>query len=84
MDPVLIEYFGSLEGEDVEKLEEDTQETFDSHGTVQLGSGPIDVQRLSGYVTSDGIYKIFFYDENNKLKCMESNDAFVWKVADNF
>jgi hypothetical protein len=62
----------------------DTQESLDLYTTKLIGSGAIDPQRLSGYVTSDGIIKMFFYDQNQLLKCIESRDGFEWKTAKNF
>ena len=64
--------------------ERNTQELLDNKRTIIIGSGPIRFQRLSGYITPDGTMKIFFYDNSNLLKCMESKDSSVWTVADNF
>ena len=72
------------EGIDMGVLEVDMQSDLDAMDHFLIGSGPIEFQRLSGYITSDGVMKIFFYDINNKLKCMESKNVFDWKVADNF
>lgn len=60
------------------------QSTLDELEYSLIGSGSIDPQRLSGYITHDGVIKIFFYDNNNLLKCMDSKDGLKWKVADNF
>ena len=49
-----------------------------------IGSGEVDPQRLSGYVTDDGIIKLFFYDSENLLKCMESSGAYEWEVSNNY
>jgi hypothetical protein len=73
-----------LAGEATGILEVEKQEQLDNMKSYLIGSGPIPFQRLSGYVTNDGITKIFFYDNNDKLKCMESKDGLSWKVADNF
>ena len=76
--------FKNLAGQNIEDLEESTQNILDETSHYLIGSGAIDLQRLSGYITPEGIIKIFFYDTNNSLKCMESKDSFKWKVADNF
>jgi YD repeat-containing protein len=60
------------------------QKTLDKEVTVLIGSGSIELQRLSGYVTPGGISKIFFYDPQGLLKCMETSDNNVWKVTNNF
>lgn len=72
------------EGINVGVLEVNMQDDLDAMDHFPIGSGPIEFQRLSGYITSDGVMKIFFYDINDKLKCMESKNVFDWKVADNF
>jgi hypothetical protein len=60
------------------------QSYLDTSKTILLGSGSIEYQRLSGYITPQGIIKIFFYDNNGKLKAMESSDRSTWIVSDNF
>ena len=72
------------EGKDTTAEELSTQAILDGEETFLIGSGVVDPQRLSGYITQDGTIKVFFYDQNNLLKCMSSSDAHVWKVADNF
>ena len=49
-------------GNDATDDEVSLQEAIDSRETISLPSGSIDVQKLSGYVTSSGVYKIFYYD----------------------
>jgi hypothetical protein len=71
-------------GNNTSILEVNSQINLDKMKHFLIGSGPIDYQRLSGYTTHDGTLKIFFYDENNILKCMESTNALNWIVADNF
>jgi hypothetical protein len=60
------------------------QRAIDSNPKVLIGSGQLDAQRLTGYKTIEGIYKIFFYDQNNDLSCMESPNMMKWNVAANF
>jgi hypothetical protein len=60
------------------------QSYLDTSKTVLLGSGSIGYQRLSGYITPQGTIKIFFYNNNGKLKGMESSDRSTWIVSDNF
>jgi hypothetical protein len=71
-------------GQNTSVIEVNKQEELDSMKHFLIGSGPIDFQRLSGYLTPDGTIKIFFYNKDNALVCMESKDSFQWKVADNF
>jgi hypothetical protein len=60
------------------------QESINSHKVISIGSGEVEPQRLSGYITPEGITKIFFYNQKGLLKCMESKDGDSWKVASNF
>lgn len=62
----------------------DLQETLDEEDVSLIGSGTIELQRLSGYITPEGITKIFFYDNRSLLKCMESSDSYSWTVTNNF
>ncbi len=65
--------------------EKDLQDSIDSLDRTLIGSGAIDFQRLSGYVSPNGTVKIFFYDQNQLLKCIESKSStFEWTVANNF
>lgn len=72
------------EGIDVTTIEINKQTYIDTLTTLPIGSGVIEYQRLSGYISPEGITKIFFYDTNGRLKCMESSDSRTWIVADNF
>jgi len=72
------------EGNDVATLEETIQTTYDEMDRELIGSGIIPSQRISGYVTTAGVMKVFYYNDRNALVCMESSDKGVWKVADNF
>ena len=65
-------------------VEVNKQNYFNSIKPVLIGSGKLDYQRLSGYVTPSGIVRVFFYDSNNRLKAMETSDGFTWTVIDNF
>lgn len=71
-------------GNDISELEILVQESLDSLDKTLIGSGPIGFQRISGYVTHTGVTKVFFYDANNLLKCIESNDGLKWNVSNNF
>ena len=72
------------EGNDISSVEINKQEYLDAIEATVLGSGKVDYQRLSGYITPQGVVKIFFYDGNSKLKGMESSDRRTWIVSDNF
>lgn len=65
-------------------VEIELQRIIDAEPVTLIGSGTIELQRLSGYITPEGIAKIFFYDNSNLLKCMESKDSYTWTVANNF
>jgi len=71
-------------GENVGNLEETIQARFDSEKHFLIGSGQIPIQRISGYIATDAIMKIFYYDVNNLLSCIESEDTFIWNPSDNF
>jgi hypothetical protein len=61
------------------------QGIIDKKRRILIGSGRVESQRLSGYITPSGVMKIFFYDQKNLLKCMESiNRGSLWSVANNF
>jgi len=71
-------------GNNINNFEQSTQELLDNLDHVLIGSGKIEFQRLSGYITYDGTIKIFYYDNNSLLRCMESKDSLKWSMADNF
>jgi len=71
-------------GIDTKSLEESIQNRYDKMDQDLIGSGIISFQRLSGYVTPEGIIKVFYYGDNNKLVCMETSNARNWKISDNF
>ena len=71
-------------GENAGDLEERIQARFDATTHFLIGSGSISIQRLSGYMTMDSSKKIFYYNSNNLLSCMESRDTFIWNPSDNF
>ena len=65
--------------------EKELEASLASLSKILIGSGAIDPQRLSGYINSEGVLKVFFYEQNQYLKCMESTDrCFSWTVANNF
>lgn len=74
----------NAEGINVTSTEISKQAYFDKLPTSLIMAEPIEYQRLSGYITPDGIIKVFFYDSNRRLKCIESIDSKIWTVADNF
>lgn len=74
----------NAEGIDVASAEVSKQTYFDSLPKSLIVRESLEYQRLSGYVTPDGIIKVFFYDSNRRLKCIESKDSRIWTVADNF
>jgi len=73
-----------VEGQDISVLEVNKQSDLDSMKHFLIGSGEIDFQRLSGYKIPKGMLKIFYYNKDNAVVCMESPDSIQWKVADNF
>jgi len=60
------------------------QEYFDAIKPIPVGSGRIPVQKLSGYKSIIGIYKIYYYDQNNFLTCVQSPNRKNWSIAWNF
>jgi hypothetical protein len=71
-------------GVDVSSLEEEMQSRFDRMEQDLIGSGIISFQRISGYVTPEGIIKVFYYGDNNELISMQTKNNRVWTVSDNF
>jgi hypothetical protein len=71
-------------GIDVSFEELNIQSKLDKEETLLIGSGVINSQRLSGYVSPSGIIKLFFYNDKGLLKSMESTNTFTWNVTDNF
>lgn len=65
-------------------LRESIQKDYDGLNTALIGSGDIPLQRITGYKTAEGIYKIFYYDSEGLLSCAESQDQKRWSVAPNF
>ena len=63
---------------------EEVQRNFDTAQRVLIGTGPLDAQKITGYKTIDGLYRIFFYNQDQVLVCMESSDMLNWKTAANF
>jgi len=49
-----------------------------------LGTGTVPDQKLTGYKTTSGIYKIFFYGGDGTLSCMTSRDLKIWEYHYNF
>jgi len=70
-------------GEAVDLQEISLQETFDNATTSELYYN-VPEQKLTGYVTPDGITMIFFYNNNDRLVGVESDDMFNWNVIANF
>jgi len=71
-------------GIDTTSLEESMQNRYDRMDQDLIGSGIINYQRLSGYVTPEGIIKVFYYGDMNEMVCMDTSNARSWKIADNF
>ncbi len=72
------------EGNSLSEGEIDIQKRYDKMEQDLIGSGVINFQRLSGYVTPEGIIKVFYYGNKNELICMDSSNARNWNVSDNF
>ena len=60
------------------------QKRIDAISHISLGTGVINPQKFCGHVTDNGTKKIFFYDLNNNLSCIQSNSSNFWAIADNF
>jgi hypothetical protein len=71
-------------GVNVSSAEVQLQNTIDTTKRFLIGSGVVDYQRLSGYISSTGIIKLFYYGSGNTLISMESEDGFRWNFANNF
>lgn len=65
---------------DIESIQKD----FDDITPYLIGSGQIDSQRISGHISQNGTQKIFYYNNQNILCCLESKDLVLWKMASNF
>jgi hypothetical protein len=76
--------FKKLAGESTSDLEGVLQTRFDSEKHYLIGSGAIPAQKISGYITNEGIMKLFYYNSNNLLTCLETKDIYKWTYADNF
>jgi hypothetical protein len=63
---------------------EEVQEKFDNARTLLIGSGRVNTQKISGHISHDGKHKIVYYNLDNILCCLESEDTFKWKMASNF
>ena len=63
---------------------ESIQQQLDQIPVRLIGSGRILAQKLTGYKTSTGIYKIFFYTSDNTVTCMQSTNRLYWTFAPNF
>lgn len=63
---------------------ESIKREIDSVPIIYIGSGKIPDQKLTGYKTTLGIYKIFFYDDSGAISCMISNNLRSWQFHPNF
>ncbi len=65
---------------------ETIQAQVDSFEDIQIGSGQIKKQRLTGYVEKDGQQRLFFYNDENLLCSMETlaGCPYFWRYAPNF
>jgi len=75
--------YNAVEGSSAKVIEE-IQGRFDNAGTILIGSGQIEPQRLTGYVDTQGVYYVFYYDNEGLLSALYSKDYFTWKIAPNF
>lgn len=66
------------------KTIERIQRDLDNAKTILIGSGLIFSQRISGYMSNDGICKVFYYNNSNILCCLESSDYSKWNMGYNF
>jgi len=73
---------GELSDSDEENIVEKWR-LMDMENSRPVGTGQIPLQKISGYVTPDGLLKIFYYT-NGIVTCMVSNDMINWKVSSNF
>ena len=76
--------YKNKEGVPSTEIEINMQKQFDETNHFLIGSGIVSSQRLSGYISNEGIIKIFYYNNEGLLMAMESNDSNRWKVSDNF
>jgi hypothetical protein len=60
------------------------QQQLDSLEEIIVDANPIDQQKISGYRSETGIYRIFYYDLGENLTCSESSDLYNWKISPNF
>jgi hypothetical protein len=74
--------FLKKEGKDVTKLEEELQTIYDNSRTIVAYPDVSEV--VTGHITDDGTYKLFFYDSIGRLGSVESTDLFNWTVSKNF
>lgn len=65
---------------DIESIQKD----IDQLPTRLIGSGKVLAQKMTGYKTSTGIYKVFFYSADNTATCMQSKNRLYWTFAPNF
>jgi hypothetical protein len=72
------------EGNSNNNLEVEEQDKWDNMAEYQVSTGAIESQRLSGYISPENYYRVFCYDENNRLKCYGSENGYAWGVVDNF
>ena len=63
---------------------EQVQGHLDNTETILIGSGKVTAQKLSGYKTTSGVYKIFFYGANGALTSMQSTNMRTWGFTPNF
>jgi hypothetical protein len=63
---------------------ENVKKQFNNTRTILIGSGKVKDQKITGYKTVIGIYKIFFTNEDGVLTCMESKDLTNWDFSPNF
>jgi hypothetical protein len=64
---------------------ESLQKKFDEMKPKLIGSGKISSQRISGYITHEGFYRIVYYNSDSILCCLEGCGGNAqWKMSNNF
>ena len=75
---------GLKNGGDEAKSIEVFQKEVDALEQIVIGTGSLNIQKFSGYVTNEGACKIFYYTNQGKLTCTQSNNARDWRIAENY
>lgn len=74
-----------IAGIDTKKIEKEVQDYFDNAKSNLIYSDALSFSKLSGYVTDAGTIKVFFYNSDQLVICIQSFDCGdSWSVAENF